>query len=68
VFEGADRGFELTSAFDIGDYPLVLIFVEKEGPAFRVDGKDAGQALAPPESPKSASERFRERYGTRQGK
>jgi hypothetical protein len=68
VFEGVDRGLELRSADDIGDYPQVLVFVEKEGPPFRVDGRNVGQALASPQSPQSASERFRERYGARYGK
>jgi hypothetical protein len=65
VFEGVDRGFELRSAFDVGDYPQVLIFAEKEGPPFRVDGPRVGQALAPAVSP---TEAFRERYGARQSK
>jgi hypothetical protein len=45
VFEGVDRGFELKSAYAGRDYPEVLIFVEKEGPPFRLDGKNAGQPL-----------------------
>jgi hypothetical protein len=66
VFEGEDRGFELRSAFDVGDYPQVLIFVEKEGPPFLFDGPRAGQALglAPFQSP---AERFRQRYGIPRG-
>jgi hypothetical protein len=64
VFEGVDRGFELRSAFDAGDFPQVLIFVEKAGPLFRVDGRNVGQALAPAVSP---DETFRQRYGARQG-
>jgi hypothetical protein len=68
VFEGVDRGFELRSAFNAGDYPQVLIFVEKEGPPFLVDGPRAGRALPPPHSPQSVSERFRELYGARYGK
>jgi hypothetical protein len=65
VFEGVDRGFELKSALDVGDYPQVLIFVEKEGPPFRVDGPRAGQALPPTVAP---SEAFRQRYGIPRGK
>ena len=65
VFEGVDRGFELRSAFDLGDYPQVLIFVEKEGPPFLLGGPRAGQALAPAVSPTDA---FRQRYGARQSK
>lgn len=42
-FEGVDRGFKLTSAFNLPDAaPSVLIFVEKEGPAFEVDGAHPG--------------------------
>jgi hypothetical protein len=65
VFEGVDRGFELRSAFNDGDHPTVLIFVEKEGPPFLVDGPRAGQALAPAVSPDEA---FRQRYGIPRGK
>ena len=45
VFEGVDRGFELRSTYHSDGYPEVLIFVEKEGPAFRVDGPKAGQGF-----------------------
>ena len=44
VFEGVDRGFELKSAYAGRGYPEVMIFVEKEGPAFNVNGKNAGLA------------------------
>ena len=44
VLQGVDRGFELKSANDTGGFPQVLIFVEKEGPPFFVDGPYAGQA------------------------
>jgi hypothetical protein len=44
VFEGVDRGFELKSALYPGSYQQVLIFVEKDGPPFLVDGPRAGQA------------------------
>ena len=50
VFEGVDRGFELKSAytgiFAVG-VPYTLIFVEKEGPSFNVDGPHIGQAVQP---------------------
>jgi hypothetical protein len=46
-FNGEDRGFKLTSAFSPTNSPTTLIFVEKAGPAFRVDGKAAGQAQKP---------------------
>jgi hypothetical protein len=39
VFEGVDRGFELKSAYKGRDSNEALIFVEKAGPPFRVDGK-----------------------------
>ncbi len=49
AFEGVDRGFLLRSAYDGippgTRRPEALIFVEKEGPAFHVDGHKAGQAL-----------------------
>ena len=44
VFKGVDRGFELKSALYPGSFQQVLIFVEKEGPTFLVDGPRAGQA------------------------
>ena len=44
VFKGVDRGFELKSALYPGSFQQVLIFVEKEGPPFLVDGPRAGQA------------------------
>jgi hypothetical protein len=44
VLEGVDRGFELKSANVTGHFQQVLIFVEKEGPPFFVDGPFAGQA------------------------
>jgi hypothetical protein len=52
VFEGVDRGFELTSAytgiFAVG-VPYALIFVEKEGPSFYIDGgpQRMGKAVQP---------------------
>lgn len=45
VFQGADRGFELKSDYDGRGFQEVLIFVEKDGPPFQVNGKNAGQAL-----------------------
>jgi hypothetical protein len=62
IFEGVDRGFELRSTWDVGGYPQVLIFVEKEGPPFTVSGRHPGQAVKP-ESFQSPTKRFRERYG-----
>ena len=43
IFQGVDRGFELTSAYPLNPWPEVLIFVEKNGPPFHVDGRLAGQ-------------------------
>ena len=45
VFKGVDRGFELKSAYAGADAPFVMIFVEKQGPAFQVIGPDAGKAI-----------------------
>jgi hypothetical protein len=52
VFDGVDRGFELKSAytgiFAVG-VPYTLIFVEKEGPPFYIDGgpQRIGKAVQP---------------------
>ncbi len=45
TFKGVDRGFELKSAYAGADAPFVMIFVEKQGPAFQVIGPDAGKAM-----------------------
>jgi len=50
VFEGVDRGFELKSAYAPRGVQEVLIFVEKEGPPFYVNGNKAGQPLAKTEA------------------
>jgi hypothetical protein len=47
VFEGVDRGFEIQSANAGLQYPCALIFVEKEGTAFRTDGPHIGEAVQP---------------------
>jgi len=47
VFEGVDRGFELKSAYTGLGFPCALIFVEKEGTPFRVDGPHIGEAIEP---------------------
>lgn len=41
-FAGEDRGFELRSTYNGRGHEEVLIFVEKNGPAFLIDGKNAG--------------------------
>jgi hypothetical protein len=46
VFGGVDRGFELQSGYDMNKNKAVLIFVEKEGPAFRVGGNYPGEPLS----------------------
>lgn len=43
-FEGVDRGFRLKSKERIRDYDEVMIFLEKPGKHFRLDGKNAGTA------------------------
>jgi hypothetical protein len=45
VFEGEDRGFELKSDYEGRGHKEVLIFVEKDGPLFRIDGMNAGEAI-----------------------
>jgi len=45
LFNGVDRGFELKSSYSPGGFPEVLIFSEKNGPPFFIDGQRAGQAL-----------------------
>jgi len=45
VFKSVDRGFELKSAYSGADAPFVMIFVEKQGPAFEITGPDAGKAI-----------------------
>ncbi|MBI5385256.1 MAG: hypothetical protein HZA90_11295 [Verrucomicrobia bacterium] len=45
-FDGVDRGFELRSQMRyLDDWNASLIFLEKDGPAFHLDGKNAGKAL-----------------------
>jgi hypothetical protein len=45
IFEGVDRGFELRSGFNLDKNIVVLIFVEKEGSPFQVDGNYPGRPL-----------------------
>jgi hypothetical protein len=47
VFQGVDRGFELKGAYSGRGFPEVMIFVEKEGSAFNVYGKNVGQPVTP---------------------
>jgi hypothetical protein len=45
VFEGVDRGFELKSAYAGLGFPCKIIFVEKNGTPFSVEGPYAGKAI-----------------------
>jgi hypothetical protein len=49
IFEGVDRGFQLKSVCAGRGFPETLIFVEKEGTPFYINGQKAGQPV-----PKSA--------------
>ena len=44
IFQGVDRGFQLTSLLDAGGYAETLIFVETPGPTFLVGGPHVGTA------------------------
>lgn len=59
VFEGVDRGFELKSVYDVDGNKGLLIFVEKTGTPFRVDGPKAGTAIESDDAAKA----FQQRYG-----
>jgi len=50
VFEGVDRGFELKSTYAGRGFREVLIFVEKDGPPFSVNGNNAGDRALPKSS------------------
>ncbi len=43
VFQGQDRGFALKSAYLAGTNAVTMIFEEKDGPSFLVNGNKAGQ-------------------------
>ena len=45
-FDGVDRGFELKSPYAGRGFQEVMIFVEKDGPAFQVNANRAGQPVA----------------------
>jgi hypothetical protein len=45
MLEGIDRGFKLKSQLRVPDFDEVLIFAEKAGPAFSIDGPNAGQKV-----------------------
>lgn len=45
-FNGVDRGFQLTSRFRYADdLSTALIFLEKDGPAFYLEGRNAGKPV-----------------------
>jgi hypothetical protein len=46
VVDGEDRGFELKSRFRGRGFEEVLIFVEKNGVPFMIDGKNAGRVTS----------------------
>ena len=45
AFEGVDRGFKLKSAYAARGFPEALIFVERDGPPFQVNGDKAGRPV-----------------------
>jgi len=47
VFQGVDRGFQLTSPLLFSHAPMSCIFVEKDGPPFSVFGAHVGEAVTP---------------------
>jgi hypothetical protein len=52
VFDGVDRGFQLKSTFQGSGFPESMIFVEKPGPPFLLDGPHAGEARELPKNQK----------------
>ncbi len=44
-FEGVDRGFVLRSKMTSRDWTESLIFIEKDGPAFYLDGQNTGKKV-----------------------
>jgi hypothetical protein len=52
VLNGEDRGFKVTSTYNGQGFEQVLIFVEKNGEPFRIDGKNAGKPIPKPEATK----------------
>ena len=47
IFDGVDRGFELSADYNGIGYPEVFIFQETDGPPFVVFGKNAGKTPEP---------------------
>lgn len=45
VLDGLDRGFELRSRLEVGGVVQAQIFVEKDGPAFYLDGPKVGKPV-----------------------
>jgi hypothetical protein len=48
VMDGEARGFELWSEFAGNGFPETMIFIEKDGAPFYIDGKNAGKPLSTP--------------------
>ena len=45
ILDGVDHGFKLKSELKVPDFDEVLIFAEKPGPAFYIDGPKAGEEV-----------------------
>lgn len=45
LFDGADRGFELKSAFILPGFNGRMVFVDKDGPAFQIVGDHIGKRV-----------------------
>jgi hypothetical protein len=52
IFEGVDRGFELKSAYKGQGFEDTMIFVEKQGPAFAVNGTPGHVGMSRPTAKK----------------
>jgi len=52
VLDGVDRGFSLRSSFEGSGFPEIMIFVEKPGPPFLLDGPHVGEPRPQPKAQK----------------
>jgi hypothetical protein len=52
VLDGSDRGFQLKSGFEGSGFPETIIFVEKPGRPFLLDGPHVGEARVLPSNQK----------------
>jgi hypothetical protein len=50
VLEGVDRGFQLKSSFEGSGFTETMIFVEKQGPPFFLDGPHVGEPRVLPKA------------------